>query len=161
MTPPASRPTGFGRIHPPDEAWLAGHPPEAILEPDLPIIDTHHHLWDRGGHRYFLHDYLAEADPEVQGVEWLAGERTLAQILQEQGYVTGLSGKWHLGRPERRPSGFDYWFSHSIPVSRPSAFESPWPPPADPPGRAYNRHTITDHGVDFLRRRPGTFGAAP
>src|SRR6185369_657032 len=58
---PAPRPTQFGRIHPPDEAWLAGNPPEAILEPDLPIIDTHHHLWDRGGHRYFLSDFLADA----------------------------------------------------------------------------------------------------
>jgi predicted TIM-barrel fold metal-dependent hydrolase len=23
--------------------------PEAILEPDLPIVDPHHHLWDRLG----------------------------------------------------------------------------------------------------------------
>lgn len=56
----SKRPTQFGRIHPPDEAWLAGNPPEPILEPDLPIIDTHHHLWDRGGHRYFLPDFLAD-----------------------------------------------------------------------------------------------------
>jgi predicted TIM-barrel fold metal-dependent hydrolase len=54
------RPTQFGRIHAPDEAWLAGNPPEPILEPELPIIDTHHHLWDRGGHRYFLPDFLAD-----------------------------------------------------------------------------------------------------
>ena len=54
------RPTQFGRIHPPDEAWLAGNAPEPILEPDLPIIDTHHHLWDRGDHRYFLPDFLAD-----------------------------------------------------------------------------------------------------
>jgi hypothetical protein len=40
MTPPP-RPTQFGRIHPPDEAWLAQGPPEPILEPELPIIDTH------------------------------------------------------------------------------------------------------------------------
>ena len=32
-----------------------------ILEPELPIIDTHHHLWDQRGHRYFLTDYLADA----------------------------------------------------------------------------------------------------
>ena len=38
------RPTQFGRIHPPDEAWLARAPREPILEPDLPIVDTHHHL---------------------------------------------------------------------------------------------------------------------
>lgn len=54
------RPTQFGRIHPPDEAWLARNPPEPILEPDLPIIDTHHHLWDRGGHRYFVPEFLAD-----------------------------------------------------------------------------------------------------
>ncbi len=56
-----TRPTQFGRIHAPDEAWLAGQPPEPILEPELPIIDTHHHLWDRNGHRYFLPDFLGDA----------------------------------------------------------------------------------------------------
>ena len=61
MTTAPARPTQFGRIHRPDEAWLAKNPPEPILEPDLPIIDTHHHLWDRGGHRYFLPDFLADA----------------------------------------------------------------------------------------------------
>src|SRR6267154_2449237 len=28
------------------QAWLAKRPPEAALEPGLPIIDPHHHLWD-------------------------------------------------------------------------------------------------------------------
>ena len=53
-----TRPTQFGRIHPPDDAWLAKAPPEPILEPELPIIDTHHHLWERNGHRYLLHEFL-------------------------------------------------------------------------------------------------------
>ncbi len=26
--------------------WLAQETPEAVLEPDLPIVDPHHHLWD-------------------------------------------------------------------------------------------------------------------
>lgn len=42
-------------------AWLAQRPPEAVLEPDLPIIDPHHHFWDtphRG--RYVLPDLLAD-----------------------------------------------------------------------------------------------------
>lgn len=51
----------FGRIFPPDEMWLARQPVEAPIEPDLPIIDTHHHLWDRRGNRYLLDEYLAEA----------------------------------------------------------------------------------------------------
>ncbi len=32
------------------ENWIAQETPEDVLEPDLPIIDPHHHLWDlRGG----------------------------------------------------------------------------------------------------------------
>ncbi|MDX1581278.1 MAG: amidohydrolase family protein, partial [Alphaproteobacteria bacterium] len=37
--------------------WLA-QVTEDILEPDLPIIDPHHHLWDRDGSRYLLHELL-------------------------------------------------------------------------------------------------------
>lgn len=55
-----TRPTQFGRIYAPDEGWLATQPPEPILDPDLPIIDTHHHLWERPDHRYLLHEFLAD-----------------------------------------------------------------------------------------------------
>ncbi len=30
----------------PVERWLSRETPEAVLEPELPIIDPHHHLWD-------------------------------------------------------------------------------------------------------------------
>ncbi len=39
--------------------WLARRK-EPILEPELPIIDPHHHLWDREGWRYLLDDLLAD-----------------------------------------------------------------------------------------------------
>ena len=35
-------------------------PQEAILDPELPIIDTHHHFWDRADHRYLLDDLRAD-----------------------------------------------------------------------------------------------------
>ncbi len=35
---------------------------EPILEPDLPIIDPHHHLWDRENWRYLLDDLLADTN---------------------------------------------------------------------------------------------------
>jgi predicted TIM-barrel fold metal-dependent hydrolase len=35
---------------------------EDILEPDLPIVDPHHHLWDRPGWRYLLPDLLADTN---------------------------------------------------------------------------------------------------
>lgn len=37
--------------------WLA-KVKEEILEPDLPIIDAHHHLWDQPGNRYVLDHFL-------------------------------------------------------------------------------------------------------
>ena len=33
---------------------------EEILEPDLPIVDPHHHLWDFPSHRYLLPELLAD-----------------------------------------------------------------------------------------------------
>jgi len=33
---------------------------EPAIEPDLPIIDPHHHLWDHPSHRYLLQDLLAD-----------------------------------------------------------------------------------------------------
>jgi L-fuconolactonase len=46
-----------GMYFAPDE-WLAKRH-EEILEPDLPIIDAHHHLWEWGG-RYMLPELLAD-----------------------------------------------------------------------------------------------------
>jgi L-fuconolactonase len=39
--------------------WLALHS-EEVLEPELPIIDAHHHLWDRPAWRYLLDEFLAD-----------------------------------------------------------------------------------------------------
>jgi L-fuconolactonase len=56
----ASHPANtFGRIFPPRADWLARAPAEEILEPQLAIIDTHHHLWSAPG-RYLLEDVLAD-----------------------------------------------------------------------------------------------------
>ncbi len=43
------------------KSWLAKRPAEAALEPDLPIIDPHHHFWDmpHRGH-YLLPELLAD-----------------------------------------------------------------------------------------------------
>src|SRR5260370_6272244 len=34
---------------------------EAALDPGLPIIDPHHHMWDRPGDRYLLEELVADA----------------------------------------------------------------------------------------------------
>ncbi len=39
--------------------WLAKRQ-EEIIEPDLPIVDPHHHLWDREGSRYLFEELLGD-----------------------------------------------------------------------------------------------------
>jgi predicted TIM-barrel fold metal-dependent hydrolase len=42
-----------------DEAWLA-RLREDIIDPSLPIIDAHHHLWERPSGRYLLEELTAD-----------------------------------------------------------------------------------------------------
>ena len=67
-------PTAFGRIRRPDETWLAKLSPEPVLEPDIPIVDPHHHLWDRPGNRYLLDEYLADVN---------SGHHIIATVFEE------------------------------------------------------------------------------
>ena len=45
-----------GRV---DDEWLSRHT-EEIIDPALPIIDPHHHLWVRDGNTYLLSELLAD-----------------------------------------------------------------------------------------------------
>lgn len=57
----------------PDDAWL-GRLVEETLEPDLPIVDPHHHLWLRNGYSYLLPE-LAE--------DLASGHRVVATVYAE------------------------------------------------------------------------------
>jgi L-fuconolactonase len=48
-----------GNYFPIRQDWLDRRQ-EPILEPDLPIVDPHHHLWDRPDWRYLLDDLLRD-----------------------------------------------------------------------------------------------------
>src|ERR1700757_3640880 len=54
------QPGRFDHSGKPDDTWLEKQEREPILEPELPIIDTHHHLWDRGGWTYLPPELLAD-----------------------------------------------------------------------------------------------------
>src|ERR1051325_8049936 len=43
----------------PREDWLAQHS-EEIIDPARPVVDPHHHLWDRGGQRYLIEEFAAD-----------------------------------------------------------------------------------------------------
>src|SRR3954447_2123072 len=51
--------TKSGLYADPREDWLALRK-EEILDPSRPIVDPHHHLWDRGGQRYLIEELAAD-----------------------------------------------------------------------------------------------------
>jgi predicted TIM-barrel fold metal-dependent hydrolase len=60
-----SHPTAYGRIFAPNPAWLARAAEEEVLEPALPIVDAHHHLWQRAAdQRYLLPELLDDLNTE-------------------------------------------------------------------------------------------------
>ncbi|MCB9384464.1 MAG: sulfatase [Bryobacterales bacterium] len=73
-------------------------------------------------------------------------ETTLAEALKQQGYATGMVGKWHLGdRPRHSPlrHGFDYRYglAFSNDMTRP---HTSWPEPL----RIYEGDDVVEEGVD-------------
>ena len=56
-----------------DESWL-GRVTEEIIEPDLPIIDPHHHMWLRDGNTYLLPELLADVN---------SGHNVIATVFEE------------------------------------------------------------------------------
>src|SRR5271168_147075 len=57
MTDQPARPTIHYAL---DETWLATYA-EAALDPERPIVDPHHHLWDRQS-RYLLDELLRDTN---------------------------------------------------------------------------------------------------
>ncbi|HEV7635952.1 MAG TPA: amidohydrolase family protein [Bradyrhizobium sp.] len=55
-TAPASK---SGLYADPREDWLALRQ-EDIIDPERPIVDPHHHLWDRGGQRYLIDELASD-----------------------------------------------------------------------------------------------------
>jgi arylsulfatase A-like enzyme len=81
---------------------------------------------------------------------------TIAQVLKQAGYATGMFGKWHLGNGgEHHPGkrGFD----EAI-VSMGAHFDFVTTPPVDYPKGQYLADFLTDKAVDFItRHKDGPF----
>lgn len=65
-----------------DEAWLAQHR-EEIIEPELPIVDPHHHLWSRPGNVYLFPELLADLT---------SGHNIRATVFEECGSMYRADG---------------------------------------------------------------------
>ena len=64
--------------------------PEDIVDPLLPIVDPHHHLWDRRGHRYLLDELLADTG---------SGHNVVATVFVECGAFYRADGPAEAMKP--------------------------------------------------------------
>jgi len=66
-----------------------------------------------------VHDWLRAGNSTIEEekdgrlTEYLKGQIGYTDLLRKQGYVCGLSGKWHLGDAHHAQKGFTYWEVHA------------------------------------------------
>ncbi|MBM0127411.1 amidohydrolase family protein [Pimelobacter simplex] len=81
---------GFGHVRPIDGAWFARALPEEALDPDLPVIDSHHHFFAPGslyGRQYLLDDLRADL---------AGGHHVIATVVVEAKFAYRTRGPEHL-----------------------------------------------------------------
>jgi choline-sulfatase len=85
-------------------------------------------------------------------IEYLAGMRGYTDILAENGYTCGISGKWHLGDSLNPQKGFSFW--RVIPYGGSNYFNGGFIVDGklarDP---RYLTEVITEHALQFLETR--------
>jgi L-fuconolactonase len=69
------------------EDWLSLRQEDA-LDPEVPVVDPHHHLWDRGGHTYLPAQFAADVRA--------SGHRVLSSVYVECLSQFRASGPEHL-----------------------------------------------------------------
>lgn len=122
-------------------------------------------------------DFMAQfADSTLEGQRPLpAGTRTLGHILQDEGYKTGIFGKWGLGTPDSESiptkMGFDYFYGYICQIQAHTyfplhlyrnenrvflnndtvPFHTGLNPDEDPFDiRSYDRFLLTDYAPDLI-----------
>ncbi|KAG1647542.1 N-acetylgalactosamine-6-sulfatase [Nymphon striatum] len=98
---------------------------------------------------------IPQAGQQSGLVTW---ERTIAEVLKDQGYRTGHFGKWHLGdTPERHPNarGFDEWWglleTHDSSLWSAGSGYDPSVVPREQLWEGSPSVAVSDYGVDERR----------
>ena len=74
--------TGQYRYPPPRSEWLALQD-EPVLDPDLAVVDSHHHFWEEAGHAYLLNQFADELN---------SGHCIVASVFVQAGYAYRTHG---------------------------------------------------------------------
>ena len=87
---------------------------------------------------------------QPQGTPYSKEIFTMAELLKEGGYITGMFGKWHLYPVNPGEQGFDSWIASSG-----HHFNFKTDPEMDIPDGTYLTDFMTDHAIEFIRENKG------
>ncbi|TBL78504.1 sulfatase-like hydrolase/transferase [Paenibacillus thalictri] len=101
-----------------------------------------------------VHDWIRQGNMGDGSIRYLEGQIGYTDILADNGYVCGLSGKWHLGDSMTPQKGFVHWFVHQ------SGGSPYYNAPMIRDGQTvvepeYVTDVITDDALQFLDRMDG------
>lgn len=96
-----------------------------------------------------VHDWIEGGTEERRDIEYLEGQSSFINVLKDNGYTCGLSGKWHLGNSAEVQMGFDHWFAHQ------GGSSEYYAAPMYRDGELYIENNyitdvITDDAIDFI-----------
>ena len=98
-----------------------------------------------------VHDWLRDDNKKQEEIEYLKGQTGYTDILSKNGYVCGLSGKWHLGKSSTPQKGFDYWFAHKSGGG--PYYNAPFYEDGELVNKdGYATDIITDKAIDFIKK---------
>ncbi len=96
-----------------------------------------------------IHDWVRDENEGEKAHAFLADEATFTEVLAENGYRVGLSGKWHMGDNARPQEGFDYWFAMPTGGNR---YQNPpmyWQGEKQE-YQGYTTDVVTDKALEFI-----------
>lgn len=102
-----------------------------------------------------VHDWIRGGNVGERPIQYLEGQMTYTELLAENGYECGLSGKWHLGDSQTPQKSFTHWYVHQ---AGGSAYYNA---PMVRNGQLINEpdyltDIITDDALAFLGRQDGS-----
>ena len=83
----------------------------------------------------------------------ITGQTSLAEVLQGQGYQTGLVGKWHLNHFREPPPGWETWFSNATGTNARFGAQPFYEGNRRVELYGNQAHLLADRAVRFLRER--------
>lgn len=101
-----------------------------------------------------VHDWIRGGNVGDDAASYLKDEICYTDVLAENGWTCGMSGKWHMGNSQVVQHGFDHWFVHqkgggpynNAPMIRDGKL-------VNEPG--YVTNVITDDALEFLDKHAG------